>query len=659
MRSAIRILLLVPALAAGSGLPYYSVLSEEPGAWPAILECIGLQKGPGATAGVLVLRSGAMASPDLAARVQSGAFLVLEGESSAAEMFGFRRGKESTRVGSVTDVHDPKLLIVWERAVEMPVFTMPEGARVFTRERWQGAPLAAGMRRGAGAVLWVAADPGEKGYERFPYLLQALAGLGWAPPFQSARLWAFFDYSYRLRADTEYFARRWREAGIAGLHVSAWHFFERDEARDRYLAGLIAACHRSGIQVYCWLELPHVSEKFWDDHPEWREKTAVGQDAHLDWRKLMNLKNRACARAVLQGVRDLVGRFDWDGVNLAELYFESLEGIGNPARFTPMNEDVRAEFGQAHGFDPLELFASRKDAAARRTFLDYRAKIAMQLQQEWLTELDNIRNSKPHLDLVLTHVDDRFDQGMRDAIGSEAGAVLPLMERIPFTFMVEDPATIWHLGPQRYPEIARRYAALKARRDRLAIDINIVERYQNVYPTRQQTGTELLQLVHTATGAFERVALYFENSLRKPDLALLPAAAAAVTRVEKIGAKMVIDSAAGVGVPWTGPVLVDGKPWPVRSDGMVWLPRGGHTVEPGSAAGEARVLDFNGELQSARYGRDGGIELSYRSQARAFAVLDREPAAVELDGAAAPLELCGARTVRLPRGQHLVTIHTR
>ena len=56
------------------------------------------------------------------------------------------------------------------------------------RERWTGAPVLAGFRRGAGAVLWVAATPGEQGYERFPYLLQALADLGLEPPFRSSAL---------------------------------------------------------------------------------------------------------------------------------------------------------------------------------------------------------------------------------------------------------------------------------------------------------------------------------------------------------------------------------------------------------------------------------------------------------------------------------------
>ena len=398
----------------------------------------------------------------------------------------------------------------------------------------------------------VAPPARERGYERFPYLLNALADLGLDPPFRSNRLWAFFDSAYRSRVDLDYFAARWRKAGIAALHVAAWHNFEPDPQADAYLKKLIEACHREGILVYAWFELPHVSEKFWNDHPAWREQTALLQDAQLDWRKLMNLTNRECFRAVSAGVRALLDRFDWDGVNLAELYFESLEGIANPSRFTPMNADVRAQFREQAGFDPLELFGARPTTASRRLFLDFRAGLARRMQEEWLAELDVTRRAKPDLDLVLTHVDDRFDTGMRDAIGADAARVLPLLDTHSFTFLIEDPATVWHLGPQRYPAIAERYRALTPHRDKLAIDVNIVERYQNVYPTKQQTGTELFQLVHRAAGSFPRVALYFENSLLPPDLKLLPSAAAAVSRMEQMGPKTVIDSWGGVGIPWKG-----------------------------------------------------------------------------------------------------------
>jgi len=655
-------LLVAPAAHAAS-LPYFCVLSDDQGGWPLILESVGFMPQTAANAHIFVLRSGTAGSGEWATRVENGAYLILEGESSTAESFGFRRAKDAkgnVRVSSLEDVHLPKLPIVWEKGLELPRYEVPGNVKVFTKERWTGAPMLAGFRLGSGGVLWLAAPPGERGYERFPYLLQALADLGLEPPFQSTRLWAFFDSSYRSRVDPDYFAVRWRNAGISALHVAAWHFYDADPDRDAYLKRLIAACHASGILIYAWLELPHVSDKFWDDHPEWREKTAVLQDAELDWRRLMNLANRDCFRAVVKGVKDLVDRFDWDGVNLAELYFESLEGMSNPSRFTPMNDDVRSQFRRAGGFDPIELFRDRKDAPSQRAFLDFRAKLARDMQQEWLAEIEKMRRTRNYLDVVLTHVDDRLDTTMRDAIGADSAQVLPLLEHQSFTFLVEDPATVWNMPPQRYEEIARRYRPLPplaTMPDRLAIDLNIVDRYQNVYPTKQQTGTELFEVVHSAAGAFARVALYFENSILSPDLALLPASAAVVSRVEKLGPKLVVDSPRGVALRWSGPALVDGQPWPALSESLVFLPVGGHSIEAGTQILPLRLIHFNGELTSAQAMDGEGVEISYKSSARALAVLNRKPVRLDVDGSECAPDVAGPTAVFLPRGQHIVTIH--
>ncbi len=633
----------------------FNVLGDDPGPWPRILSSVGFQPTGATGSPIFVVRSGTPGRADWAARVEKGAYLILEGESSTADSFGFRRsstaGSDGVRVASVVDEHNPTLPVIWQRAIELPPYSVPPNARVFAKERWTGAPLLAGFRTGAGAVLWVAVTPGEQGYERFPYILHALSGLGLSPPFQSRRLWAFFDYSYRTRVDLDYFAARWRAAGIAALHVASWHFYEPDPGRDVYLRTLIEACHRQGILVYAWIELPHVSEKFWNDHPAWREKTAVLQDAHLDWRKLMNLQNRDCFRAISRGLRAMIGRFAWDGVNLAELYFESLEGAANPARFTPMNDDVRAEFREKRGFDPIGKPGSRE-------FLDFRAALAQRMQEEWLAEIVEMRKLQPDLDLVLTHVDDRFDTGMKDAIGADAARVLPLLDRRDFTFLIEDPATVWHLGPQRYPEIAKRYQPLTKRTEKLAIDINIVDRYQDVYPTKQQTGTELFQLVNLAARAFPRVALYFENSILSPDLPLLPSASAVVDRIETIGKKLVVDSPYGVGIPWKGGATVDGKPWPVQDANTLWLPSGAHAVEAAAARPPGmRILDFNGTLTSARATARGTVELSYQSSSRAIAKLSRRAARVTIDGFPAPPGILAAGDILLlPRGRHLVQV---
>ncbi len=638
----------------------YHIVGDNPGPWPDILSSIGLVSSPTGVSSVFVVHGiSALSATQWMNRVERGAFVIVEGNSSLASALGFKPTTKRAAVRAIEDVHGRKLSIVWEHPLELPVYDIPQNARVFTKERWTGAPLVAGYGKGSGGVLWTAVSPGERGHERFPYLPQALADLGFVAPFRSARLWAFFDSSYRSRVDLDYFAERWRKAGIAALHVAAWQYYDSDPARDAYLRRLIEACHKRAILVYAWLELPHVSDKFWHDHPEWREKTALLQDAQLDWRKLMNLSNPAASKAIAEGIRSLIGRFDWDGVNLAELYFESLEGYINPARFTPMNDDVRREFRSAHGFDPIELFdpaAARnhaKDASGMRAFLDFRADLARRYQEHWIGELDALRRTRSHLDLVLTHVDDRFDTQMRDLIGADASRILPVAAKRDLTFLIEDPATIWNLGPQRYARIAKAYEQLTPARQKLGIDINVVERYQDVYPTKQQTGIELFELVHLSSVAFPTVALYFENSILPVDLPLLASAASAVTRVEQIGPKLMIDSKQAVGVPWSGPAMVDGKVWPMRDDSVVLLPAGSHSLEASVKDAPARILDFNGELKAAS-ATQSGVEIAYQSNSRALALVRKRPVRLDIDGAPASISMFGDVLI-LPKGQHIVT----
>jgi hypothetical protein len=215
---------------------------------------------------------------------------------------------------------------------------------------------------------------------------------------------------------------------------------------------------------------------------------------------------------------------------------------------------------------------------------------------------------------------------------------------------------VWHLGPKRYRSIAESYLALTPHREQLAIDLNIVNRYQNVYPTRQQTGTELFQLVHSASRNFQRIALYFENSLLPPDLELLPAAASPAATLQRSGSATIVDSAMGVGLPWKGPALVDGQPWPAADDETVWLPPGPHTILNGPKRSGVRLVRLNAELQAARATSERSIEFSYESTARAIAVLDRPPRRVEIDGVERSPEHAGPATIFLPRGRHTVTL---
>ncbi len=286
-------------------------------------------------------------------------------------------------------------------------------------------------------------------------------------------------------------------------------------------------------------------------------------------------------------------------MNLAELYFESLEGASNPARFTPMNDDVRADYKKLSGIDPRTLLEPGAPAKDLRKFLDYRAGLASNLQAKWLDEVEKTRAQKPYLDIVLTHIDDRFEPGIRDALGADVARSLPLIEARKSTLLVEDPATLWNLGPERYSKLAEQYHALTPNREQLAVDINVVERYQDVYPTKKQTGVELLELVHEAAVSFSRVALYFENSLEKQDLHLLPAAANTASAQLDNAGTLTLDAKQPTRVDWTGAAEMDGKLWPLQNARTILAPTGKHRFEASALQPGVAIADFNGEIRSA------------------------------------------------------------
>ena len=182
MRSLAKLALaLLPAVLSAQPF-WYSVSGDDPASWPAVLSSLGFQpQAAGAGAGIVVLRRGAR-PVDALALAESGTFVIVEGQSDAAVSAGFRPGSKTVRVQSVEDLRRPQLRIIWERALDLPVCDLPAGARVFTRERWTGAPLVAGFRRGAGAILWVAADPGSARLRTLP-LPAARAG---GPRFAAA-----------------------------------------------------------------------------------------------------------------------------------------------------------------------------------------------------------------------------------------------------------------------------------------------------------------------------------------------------------------------------------------------------------------------------------------------------------------------------------------
>ena len=148
-------------------------------------------------------------------------------------------------VRSVIDARAPKLGIVWEKAQELPVFELPADAQSVRQGALDGR--AADGRtppRRRERCSGSRPSPAFVDTNAFPTCCRP-----WPTSVCSRRSGrtACGPSSIRptaLASIVDYFAERWRKAGIAALHVAAWHYNEPDAERDEYLRKLIEACHK-------------------------------------------------------------------------------------------------------------------------------------------------------------------------------------------------------------------------------------------------------------------------------------------------------------------------------------------------------------------------------------------------------------------------------
>jgi hypothetical protein len=282
--------------------------------------------------------------------------------------------------------------------------------------------------------------------------------------------------------------------------------------------------------VYAWFAFPALTRRFWDQHPEWRERTATGADGRVGWRYAMNFFNPECFRAAMGWMHGVLGAHAWDGVNLTELNYDAdFLDYRRADRFVPMNDDVRRAFRQRAGFDPALLFdaGSRyhhaRNPGAWRNFLRVREEIVLDWHRRVLEELAPARRA-PGFEVIVTVLDSLHGDYVRPALGVDARRIAGLARRFPFTLQVEDPAHEWAGPPDRYLRFAKTYRRLVRDPRRLMFDVNVVadrDVAHTALPSSTATGLELMATVAAAAAASGRVAIYSEHTVPPHDWVLL------------------------------------------------------------------------------------------------------------------------------------------
>jgi uncharacterized protein YdaL len=615
--------------------------------------------------------------------VKGGGRIVLDGPGPLGLALGVQTEKRTIRVKTVEDLHYGNdhfqtRECTWNPPADVARFQIKNPISTLAQDKDSELPMAVLAGYGQGRFLYLAArfDPTtELGYTRYPYFVHYIRdGFDARLPLQRPQLELYFDPTgseaiERLAAD-------WRRLGVRALYVAAFKFMPKwsyDYQR------FIDICHKNGILVYAWFELPHVSVTFWEEHPEWRAKTATGEEAGngvVGWRDHMDLDIPECQDAAFDFVEELLQKYRWDGVNIAELNYDT-NGPEDPKRYLPMGPSTRSAFKALGGFDPIQLldpgseFYWRENPRALRKFEMFRNQRVLAWHRALLERVTPLAQARD-MEVIVTMLDSLHSRTVSRDTGVDSHLILSLMDQFPFTLQVEDPAHLWAESPNRYLRFADTYLGLVRDRGRLMFDINVVARQleQSHSPTHAAAGIELAESLSSASAASGRAAIYSTGTVPFEDLQILARVLAHEARVDQRWNSWVTQSDRSVVLNAPGrwqSFRVDDELWPGWGENEVYLPAGAHRITAverpwfhffDTSVLDLRLLRFTGNLDSLAPTKRG-LEFTYDSYLRSLALFNRAPFEVRVDGRLVnePTDSLGdIWSVRLPRGRHRVEI---
>jgi uncharacterized protein YdaL len=610
----------------------------------------------------------------------AGGDVVADGSQPWLGKIGFKFDSLQMVVSTVTDPNHTDMPLVWRPEERVTRFTPPENVRELADTTDGGQPVALAGSYRAGHYVYLAAvldNHTSDGTSHYPYFPEYLSTTFGAPTsLRNRRIEVYFDPDARPMADYNRLATIWHRSGISTVHVKAWditrqYSFPYDE--------FVRACHRNGISVYAWFWYPMVTFKMWDDHPEWREKTATGTDGNVGWRFLMNFQDPDCFQAAMDWTKVLLNSSDWDGIDISELNFDAdFKDYLRPDKFIPMNAIVRADFKKKAGFDPILLFRPnsphyyKTDPAGLAKYQRYREDIVIDWHRRVLTELVPLCKQRG-MEVVVTMMDSLHNDYVRPALGVDSRRIVALMSEFPFTLEVEDHARYWMAPPERYLRFAATYRKLISDPRRLMFDVNVVpdrDITNTNLPSKTATGTELALTLLDAAAVSGRAVLYSEQTVSPQDWDLIQMVLGRPTSVRGGKTSMEVNASSSLVLsPAEDPYYyVDGHQWPAVSQDGVIMPAGNHSISTerswwhllDTEEFQARILSCTADLEAARADTTG-LTFRYRSEGRAVFVFDQQPNEVLVDGSATTLPTeHGGRdwAVVFPAGDHSVRVAT-
>ncbi|MDR3611073.1 MAG: polysaccharide deacetylase family protein [Ignavibacteriaceae bacterium] len=616
----------------------------------------------------------------ISAFIQNGGNIITDTKNEIATELGLKFTQNNLRVIKLREKFFPEEKISWRYAELVNKIEIEPRDEVFSMDEITGIPMVIGRQIGKGKLLFFNSrfDPYSRlGYSLYPYLMDYVKRyLNLRPLVRKDNLEVFFDPGFRHTYSIENLIKQWVNQGIRIIHVAGWHDYPTWTYDYKRLINL---AHANGILVYAWLEPPQVSLKFWQEHPQWREKNYKNEDVRPSWRYPMALTDDSCLATMNYEFGKFLNSYDWDGVNLAELYFEAAKGLEDPKYFTPMHRSARSEVMKLYGIDLFKIFDPSSSSYwkynddIKNKIIQYRIKKLESVYDLFLNTFTKIAKKKNGFEVIVTALDSYGSPELKEYIAADMSNIIQLQKKYGFSLNVEDPENLWSTDPMRYVEMGKFYSSLIGSNSKLMLDLNILNfRKDNVitpFPTLIQTGTESFHLINAVSTGAPRSVIYSEASVNAQDLAFFPYAASVGVEYK------VLDNGYEFNSPYSfeiklplniKEIRIDGNPIAPLRDNRYSIPAGRHIVTVSDVAVtsfsthelQAKILSFTGNLISVAYGMKD-IKFYYDSQVRTLLSLNRNPTWVKVDHQDFKFDIMEGNdcfSIFLPTGSHFVEI---
>ncbi len=620
--------------------------------------------------------------------VEHGGNLITDRKNKLIQQLGITFTDSQVKLHFIRDKYYPEEPIAWKNSQLANKFNYNADDEILCEDASTELPVAIGRKIKEGKIIYfnTAFDPlTPYGYSYYPFAMEYVKRfMELQPVFKRENLEMYFDPGFRKNTSEEELVKRWLKQGIHIIHVAGWHQYPKynyDYAR------LIKLAHANGILVYAWIEPPQVSQKFWTEHPEWREKNYLGQDIHKDeilkasWRYPVALTDKECFKAASAAYFDLLKKYDFDGVNIAEMNFEAGKGLNDPKVFSPMHPSAIREFRNKYGYDLRDIFKPtsyyywKNNPKVKDDVTRYRVDKVVEFHEALLSQLRDFEKIRKGFNVIVTFYDTYMSPEMTEYHGVSSDRMIELQKKYNCMLQPEDPQNKWSTNPNRYIAMGRLYAQKLSDSSKLLLDLNILnfrgKDEMTPFPTLMQTGLESYQLINSASKGAQRFTVYSESSCNPQDINFFTYASSGMVNYHPIEGGYQGSSPYSFVLQLPKDIKaisVDGENVVGYRETRYLIPAGEHTIIthlndiPGFSTDELQpeLLSITGNLLSVDY-EMRKISFEYKGDERTLASLNNKPSSIQVDGTDYPFEVLkgiDCYTVMLPSGKHHVAIIT-